>query len=153
MTLGQGGQIIPNQMYEELEALILQRFGEEWTSNKKENRRFLTTMTSVIESSGEMHLIERPELADGRYDFDLWVDFPVADVWDADELAFSIFSQIADDIFLSSRQVEERGVRYRFITGSMDNGHRGSLHLTGPNAMDMVNLYRMKVTQSERYHA
>ncbi|HWV24700.1 MAG TPA: hypothetical protein VNZ58_10965 [Thermomicrobiales bacterium] len=151
--MAQGGQVIPHQLYEELEELIMQRFGEEWSSDKKENRRFLSTMTSVIESSGEMHLIERPECTDGRYDFDLWVEYPVADVWDTDELAFSIFSQIADDIFLSTRQVEERGVRYRFITGSMNSGHRGSLHLTGPNAMDLVNLYRMKITQGERYHA
>lgn len=151
--MGQGGQIIPHKMYEELEALILERFGRDWASNKKENRRFLTTVTSLIETSDEMHLIERPEVKEGRLDFDLWVEYPVADVWDADELAFSIFSQIAEDIFLSSRQVEERGVRYRFITGSMDNGHLGSLHLTGPNAMDLVNLYRMKITQGERYHA
>lgn len=151
--MGQGGQVIPNQLYEEMEALILQRFGDDWANDKKERRRFLTSVTSVIETSTEMHLIEKPEPDEGRIDFDLWVEYPVADVWDADELAFSIFSQIADDIFLSSRQVEERGVRYRFITGSMDNGHLGSLHLTGPNAMDFVNLYRMKITQGERYHA
>lgn len=151
--MGKGGQVIPADLYDELEALILERFGPDWMSDRKENRRFLTSVTSVIESSEDMHLIERPEVGNNPLDFDLWVEFPVADVWDADELAFSIFSQIAEDIFLSTRQVEERGVRYRFITGSMDNGHRGSLHLTGPNAMDLVNLYRMKITQGERYHA
>lgn len=149
----ESGHVTPTHLYDELETLILDRFGENWANDKTETRRFLTTVTSVIQTSDGMHLIEKPEPGEGRLNFDLWVEYPVIDVWDADELAFSVFSEISEDIFLSSRQVEDRGVRYRFITGSMENGHRGSLHLTGPNAMELVNMYRMKITQGQRYHA
>lgn len=147
------GQVVPTRIYEELQALIIERFGAEWTSDSTENKRFLTTMTSVIQLADGMHLIEPPETKDGLVNFDLWVEYPVVDVWDADELAFSVFSQISEDIFLSSRQIEERGVRYRFITGSMEHGHVGSLHLTGPNAMEFVDIYRMRITQGHHYHA
>jgi hypothetical protein len=147
------GQVVPTRIYDELQALVLERFGEEWAKDATEIKRFVTTMTSVIQLAEGMHLIEPPETKDGQVNFDLWVEYPVVDVWDADELAFSVFSQIAEDIFLSSRQVEDRGVRYRFITGSMETGHIGSLHLTGPNAMEFVDVYRMRITQGQHYHA
>ena len=147
------GQVVPTRIYNELQALIVERFGEEWIKDATENKRFVTTMTSVIQLAEGMHLIQPPESRDGHVNFELWVEYPVTDVWDADELAFSVFSEIAEDIFLSSRQVEDRGVRYRFITGSMENGHVGSLHLTGPNAKEFVDVYRMRITQGQHYHA
>lgn len=151
--MANSGQVVPTHIYEELQALMVERFGNEWVSDTAENKRFITTMTSAIQLSDGMHLIEQPETKDGKVNFDLWVEYPVVDVWDADELAFSVFSQIAEDIFLSSRQVEDRGVRYRFITGSMEHGHMGSLHLTGPNAMEFVDVYKMRITQGQHYHA
>ena len=151
--MGNAGQVLPTHIFEELKALMIERFGDEWVNNATENKRFVTELTSAIQLSDGMHLIEKPETKDGQVNFDLWVEYPVMDVWDADELAFGVFSQITEDIFLSSRQVEDRGVRYRFITGSMEHGYIGSLHLTGPNAMEFVDVYRMRITQGQHYHA
>src|SRR5699024_4185170 len=95
----EGGQVIPADLYEEMEALVLERFGEDWERDNKESRRCLTSVTSGLDTSDEMHLIGRPDATSERLDFDLWLDLPVAHVWDTDELAFSIFSQIAEDIF------------------------------------------------------
>lgn len=151
--MGKKGQVLPAHIYDELLALMLERFGAEWATDAQQNRHFRAAMASVIQTTDGMHLIEEPSPADESMDFDLWVDYPVDDVWEADELAFAIFSQVAEDIFLSARQIEEKGVRYRFITGTMENGHQGSLHFTGPHAKDFVDIYRMRITQGHQYHA
>lgn len=151
--MGKKGQVLPAHIYDELLALMLERFGDGWSTDSTQNKHFRSAMASVIHTSDGMHLIEEPSTSDESMDFDLWVDYPVDDVWEADELAFVIFSQVAEDIFLSTRQIEDKGVRYRFITGTMENGHQGSLHFTGPHAKDFVDIYRMRITQGHRYHA
>lgn len=151
--MAKSDQVIPLDVYEELQALILERFGTDWTTNTTENRRFATSLTSLIQVTDGMHLIEPPETRDGQINLDLWVEYPVVDVWDADELAYSVFSRISEDIFLASRQVEDRGVRYRFITGSMEHGHIGSLHLTGPHAKELVDIYHLRSLQGQSFHA
>jgi len=101
--MGQGGQVIPHQLYEELEELILQRFGDEWASDKKENRRFLTTVTSLIETSDEMHLIERPEMKEGRLDFDI----TDASAVDKDQLTEALNELVAEDHPVTERWITE----------------------------------------------
>lgn len=146
-------QTLPGSVYDELLALLLERFGDEWTADAAQNGHFVTAMTSVIQTSDGMHLIGKPETEEGAMDFNLWVEYPVEDVWEADELAFAVFAQVAEDIFLSSRMIEERGVRYRFVTGTIENGHIGSLHFTGPHAKELVDIYRMRITRGQHYHA
>ncbi len=147
------GQVLPAHLYDELLAIVIERFGEGWSTDSTQNKHFMNAMTSVIQTSEGMHLISPPEVEDGRMNFDLWVEYPVDDVWDADELAYAVFSQVAEDIFVSSRQVEEKGVRYRFVTGTMENGHQGSLHFTGPHAKEFADIYRMRITQGHHFHA
>lgn len=146
---------LPVCVYDELLTMLLERYGEDWATDATQNGHFLTAMTSVIQTSDGMHLIGAPETEKekGAMNFNLWVEYPVEDVWEADELAFGVFSQIAEDIFLSTRQIEDRGVRYRFVTGTMENGHVGSLHFTGPHAKEFVDIYRMRVTRGHHYHA
>src|SRR5699024_4505948 len=146
-------QVLPAHLYDELLEIVLERFGEERPTGSTENKRFMTAMSSVIQTSQGMHLITSPEVEDGKMNFDLWVEYPVDDVWEADELAYEVFSQVAEDIFVSTRQVEDKGVRYRFVTGTMENGHQGSLHFTGPHAKEFADIYRMRITQGHRYHA
>lgn len=147
------GQALPSNVYDELVQLVLERFGEGWASDAKQNGHFTTAMASVIQTSDGVHLIGKPEADKGATNFNLWVEHPVEDVWEADELAFSVFAQVAEDIFLSTRQVEERGVRYRFVTGTMENGHMGSLHFMGPHAKELADIYHMRIMQGHHYHA
>jgi hypothetical protein len=146
-------QALPSEVYEEIEALVLERFAEDWASDKTRVNHFLSAMNGIIQSSDGVHLIGKPETGEGGVVFNLWLEFPVEDMWDADDLAFSIFGQVAEDIFIATREIVEGGVRYRFLTGTMENGHRGSLNLTGPHAREFVNLYRMRVTEGRHYHA
>jgi hypothetical protein len=146
-------QALPSEVYEEIEALVMERFAEDWASDKTRVNHFLSAMNGIIQSSDGVHLIGKPETGEDGVVFNLWLEFPVEDMWDADDLAFSIFGQVAEDIFIATREIVEGGVRYRFLTGTMENGHRGSLNLTGPHAREFVNLYRMRVTEGRHYHA
>jgi hypothetical protein len=146
-------QALPSEVYEEIEALVLERFAEDWASDKTRVNHFLSAMNGIIQSSDGVHLIGKPETGEDGVVFNLWLEFPVEDMWDADDLAFSIFGQVAEDIFIATREIVEGGVRYRFLTGTMENGHRGSLNLTGPHAREFVNLYRMRATEGRHYHA
>ena len=147
------GQTLPASVYEDLLSRLLERFGEGWATDPTRNKHFLTSMNSVIQTSEGMHLIGEAETEREVMNFNLWVEHPVEDVWEADELAFAVFAQVAEDIFLSSRQIEERGVRYRFVTGTVESGHIGSLHFTGPHAKELADIYRMRITRGHHYHA
>lgn len=146
-------QALPSEIYDEIEALVIERFEEGWTTDKKNNHNFLSAMNGIIQSSDGVHLIGKPESGDDGMTFNLWLEYPVEDMWDADDLVYSIFGQVAEDIFLATREIVEGGVRYRFLTGTMDNGHRGSVNLKGPHAKEFVNLYRLRVTEGRQYHA
>lgn len=146
-------QALPSEVYDELEAIVLERFAEDWTTDKTRRNHFLSAMNGIIQSSDGVHLIGKPETGDKGITFNLWLEYPVEDLWDADDLAYSIFGQVAEDIFLATREIVEGGVRYRFVTGTMESGHRGSLNLTGPHAREFVNLYRLRVTEGRHYHA
>jgi hypothetical protein len=146
-------QALPSEIYDEIEAMVIERFDDAWMSDKTVHGHFVSAMNGIIQSSDGVHLIGKPESGDGGTTFNLWLEYPVEEMWDADDLAFSIFGQVAEDIFISTREVVEGGVRYRFLTGTMENGHRGSLNLTGPHAKEFVHLYRLRVTEGRLYHA
>ena len=146
-------QALPSEVYEEIEALVIERFAEDWMSDKTRQNHFLSAMNGIIQSSDGVHLIGKPETGKEGITFNLWLEYPVEDMWDADDLAYSIFGQVAEDIFLVTREIVEGGVRYRFLTGTMENGHRGRINLTGPHAREFVNLYRLRVTEGRHYHA
>lgn len=146
-------QALPSEIYDEIEALVMKRFEDDWMANSTVNGHFVSAMNGIIQSSDGVHLIGKPETSDNGMTFNLWLEYPVEEMWDADDLVFSIFGQVAEDIFLSTREIVEGGVRYRFLTGTMENGHRGSLNLTGPHAKEFVHMYRLRVTEGRLYHA
>ena len=146
-------QALPSDVFDEVVELLLERYGDEWIKDSKQNQQFATTASSVVRTAEGMHLIGKPDYEQNSMDFNLWIEHPVEDVWETDELAFAVFAEIAEDIFVASRQIEDHGVRYRFITGTMENGHLGSLHFTGPHARDFVNFYRLRSIRGQHYHA
>src|SRR5688500_5800396 len=109
-------QALPSEVYEEIEALVMERFSEDWMTDKTRQNHFLSAMNGIIQSSDGVHLIGKPETGKEGITFNLWLEYPVEDMWDADDLAYSIFGQVAEDIFLATREIVEGGVPYRFLT-------------------------------------
>lgn len=133
--------------------LLLKRFGDDWIKNKNANKAFAIGMVAVLSDAEGLHLIGEPEVEHFSHDFNLWLDFPIEDLLVADEVAFSIFARFAEEVFVSTRILEDRGVRYRFLTGNLVDGHLGSIHLTGTHAVDFVTMHRLKMVKGLHYNA
>lgn len=144
---------LPEEAFDEVVASVIDRFGPSWTSDAAVNIAFVRGATGVLHDADGLHLIGEPEREDGALHFNVWVDVPVDDLMVADDLAFGIFARLAGELFLSARVIEERGVRYRFLTGSGLHGHVGSIHLIGPHAAAFVATHRLKWMNSSRFNA
>lgn len=139
--------------FSEVVDLLLKRFGEDWIRNTSANKAFSIGAVSILNDADGLHLIGEPEVEHFSHDFNIWLDFPIDDLMVADDVAFSIFARFAEDIFLSTRILEDHGVRYRFITGNVLDGHLGSIHLTGTHAVEFVNMHRLKMVKGLHYNA
>lgn len=144
---------LPEQAFDDVVAVLLDRFGEAWITNPKANRAFAQGAAALLRDVEGIHLIGEPELEQHTLHFNIWIDFPVEDVLVADDVAFGIFARIAEDIFLMARIFEDRGLRYRFLTGTGLEGHMGSIHLTGPHAAEFVSLHRLRMIKGLQYNA
>jgi hypothetical protein len=116
--------------FDDVVKTLLKSFGEDWITNKAANRAFMVGTVSLLREADGIHLIGEPEVEHHSHDFNVWLDFAVDDLMVADDVAYSIFARFAEDIFVSTRILEDRGVRYRFLTGNVIDGHLGSIHLT-----------------------
>jgi hypothetical protein len=144
---------VPETVFDRIVATLHDVYGEGWSGDATENKNFAVGAQSVFHDADGIHLIGEPELEHGQMNFNLWIDTPVDDVLAADEIAFGLFAELADDLFVCSRQIEDRGIRYRFVTGNGNDGHLGSIHFVGPNAVAFVNLHRLRAGRSAEYHA
>jgi len=144
---------LPEQAFNDIVKTLLKHFGEKWTANPRANKSFVQGTVALLRDAEGLHLIGEPEMEHHAFDFDVWIDFPVDDLMVADDVAFSLFAGIAEDIFLSTRSFEDSGVRYRFVTGNVLDGHLGSFHLTGPHALDFVTMHRMRVSKGLLFNA
>ena len=144
---------LPGPVFDRIVETLKAYYGESWTENRVENRNFALGAQAAFNEAESVHLIGDPEFEKGQIHFNLWIDTVMTDVLAADELAYALFAALADDIFACSREIEDRGVRYRFITGNGKDGHLGSIHFTGPNAIDFVNMYRIRGGRGVAYNA
>ena len=141
------------EVFEELVQALLNRFGDEWITNDSANRAFMAGTASLLREADGLHLIGEPDVEHNSHDFNIWLDFAIDDLMVADDVAFSIFAHVAEDIFVSTRVMEDQGVRYRFITGNMLDGHLGSIHLTGTHAVEFVNMHLLKTAKGLHFNA
>jgi hypothetical protein len=144
---------LPEQAFNDIVKTLLKHFGDQWIGDSKANNSFVQGTVALLRDAEGLHLIGEPGMEQNAFDFDVWIDFPVDDLMVADDVAFSLFSGIAEDIFLSTRIFEDRGVRYRFVTGNVLDGHLGSFHLTGPHALDFVTMHRMRLSKGLLFNA
>jgi len=144
---------LPEQAFDDLVTVLLDRFGEGWIADAKANMAFATGAAALLRETDGIHLIGEPERDRHALHFNVWVDFPVEDLIVADDVAFGVFGRFAEDIFLSARVLEDSGLRYRFLTGTGRDGHLGSIHLTGPHAAEFVTMHRLRMARGMRYNA
>lgn len=144
---------LPEQAFDDLVTLLLERFGQAWISDSRANSAFAAGAAALLRDTDGIHLIGEPERDKHALHFNVWVDFPVEDLIVADEVAFGVFGRFAEDIFLSTRVFEDSGLRYRFLTGTGLDGHLGSILLTGPHAADFVTMHRLRMIKGTRYNA
>jgi hypothetical protein len=144
---------VSGSIFDRMVAVFREEYGDDWLGNQTENRNFSAGAESVFHHADGVHMIGETEVEHGQMNFNLWIDYPVDDVLGADELAFRLFAELADDVFVCAREIEERGIRYRFVTGNGKDGHLGSLFFVGPNAIDFVNLHRLRSGRGIDYHA
>lgn len=140
-------------VFKEIVELMLKRFGEGWIENKTANRAFAAGTASLLRDADGIHLIGEPEVEHFSHDFNVWLDFPIDDLMVADDVAYSIFARFAEEIFVSTRVLEDHGVRYKFLTGNVLDGHLGSINLTGTHAVEFVNMHRLKMVKGLHYNA
>jgi len=153
MALTGGRPSLPEQAFDDVVEYLLKRFGDAWISDVRANQAFARGTAALLREAEGLHLIGEPKLDDNTLHFNVWIDFPVEDVIVADDVAFGIFARLAADIFLSTRVFEDRGLRYRFLTGTGLGGHLGSIHLTGPHAAEFVSMHRLRMTEGSQYNA
>lgn len=144
---------LSERTFDRLVETLLDAFGEDWIKNSTANQHFQRGAVSLLQDADGVHLIGDPQYEHHSQDFNLWVDFPVEDLLAADELAFSLFAHLSEDIFVATRIFEEKGVRYRFITGTEEDGHLGSLNLTGTHAIEFLNIHRLRMARGLQYSA
>lgn len=144
---------LPEQAFDDVVAVMLDRFGKAWITDAKANSAFARGAAALLRDADGIHLIGQPEIEDHTLHFNIWLDFPVENVIVADEVVFGIFARLAEDIFLSARVFEDKGLRYRFLTGTGLDGHMGSIHLTGPHASEFVAMHRLRMIKGLQYNA
>lgn len=149
----EGRSSLPERAFDDVVDFLLKRFGDAWISDVRANQAFARGTAAILREAEGLHLIGEPERDDHTLHFNVWIDFPVEDVIVADDVAFSLFARLAEDIFLSARVFEDRGLRYRFLTGTELGGHLGSIHLTGPHAAEFVTMHRLRMIEGSQYNA
>lgn len=135
-----------------LEALI-GRYGQGWAEDVDANIRFAMEAERLVADLPDAHLVGEPELEEHSLTMQFWVDRPIPDLMNADQVAFDIFARISVEIFYSERQFIEGAVVYAFVTGTSRHGHSGAVILVGPHAAEFSERFRHRLVGGPRYHA
>jgi hypothetical protein len=138
-----------NSMVEAMTA----RYGEDWLRDTDANERFAAESKVMLEDLEDVHLIGDPELEDDMVQLTVWVDGQIADLYDADQIAYEVFARISEEMFFTERVVRTRELEYPFVTGSSRHGHRGVLTLAGPHAAEFAQRHHLRTVGSAHFHA
>lgn len=140
-------------MLDDIVRLLCERYGEEWTSDEDANIRFSIEAEFLLRGVEGAHLMGEPSLDDGATTLTIWVDYPLPDLMITDELAFEILGRLSEDVFFCERQIDARSVRYRFVTGTVRQGHIGTLVLAGPHASAFAAAVYQRTASGSRFQA
>lgn len=140
-------------MLDDILEVLHARYGQGWSEDVDANIRFAMEAERMVADLADAHLIGEPELDEHTLTMQFWVDRPIPDLMEADQVAFEIFSRISVEIFYAERQFIEGAVVYSFVTGSSRHGHSGAVVLVGPHAAEFSERFRRRLVGAPRYHA
>ncbi|MGI8477412.1 MAG: hypothetical protein ACR2OO_13730 [Thermomicrobiales bacterium] len=140
-------------MVDDFVDLMKGRFGDRWSIDDAANVRFSIEVGQVLRDLDGVHLIGGPELDSGRIVLNVWVDFPIPDLMEADQVAYDIFGRISEEICFAERRFERASVTYPFVTGSDRHGHVGTLVLSGPHAADFADRHQLRTVGDVLFQA
>jgi len=140
-------------MVDDIVKLLVERYGDLWTSDEEANLRFTLEAEHVLGHLEGVHLIGDADVEDGKITLNVWVDEPIYDLMGADQLAYDIFGRLSEEIFYAERMFDDKGIRYPFVTGSLRHGHVGQLLLQGPHAAEFADRHQLRIRGDVRFHA
>lgn len=146
-------QLKPAMLFTLVHDLIRERLGDDWSAASPAGEEFMTILAINAQSLDGVHLVGDPRLADDEVRLTLWIDFPVVDLGDVDEVAFELFGRVSPELLLSTRSIGEQTMEYRFLAGSLESGHVGVLELVGPYVAEFARLRTLRHNDRRHFHA
>lgn len=143
----------PAALFGLMRDLVKERLGEDWPAASPSVEEFLALLAINAQSLDGVHLAGEPSFDDGAIRLTLWIDFPVIELGDLDEVAFELFGRVSPELLFSERSVGERTIVYRFLAGSLESGYIGKLELIGPYVAEFARLHGLHGPHQRRYDA
>ena len=141
-------------MLDDILGALIARYGQGWAEDVDANIRFAMEAERLVADLRRMRTCsENPNWRSITLTLQFWVDRPIPDLMNADQVAFDIFARISVEIFYSERQFIEGAVVYSFVTGTSRHGHSGAVVLVGPHAAEFSERFRRRLVGGPRYHA
>lgn len=134
-------------------AVLRSQFGDDWDKDSVANNRYQIEVSILAMDVEGAHLVTEPDLDEHQLEISLWLDFAIEDLLHLDDLAYEVFGRISKDLFYAERRIVGKTIRYPFVTGTAQHGHRGVLVLTGPHAADFVSRQHLKSVGPTIYQA
>lgn len=143
----------PAALFRFMRDFVRERLGEGWSASSPAVKTFMALLAINAQTIDGVHLTGEPSLNDGVIHLTLWIDFPVIEFADLDEVVFELFGRVSPELLLSARSIEERSLVYRFLAGSLESGHTGEMELIGPYVAEFARLHGLHSPQWRRYDA
>lgn len=143
----------PAALFNVMRDLVRERLGEGWKAGSPSLEAFMALLAINAQTLDGVHLMGEPALEDGVIHLTLWIDYPVVELADFDEIAFELFGRVSPELLLSARSVDERTIVYRFLAGTVEYGHAGELELVGPFVAEFARLHGLRGDPRRRYDA
>lgn len=146
-------QLKPAALFSLMHDLVKERLGESWSAGSPSIEEFTAVLAINAQTLDGVHLAGEPALHDGVVHLTLWIDVPVIELGDIDEIAFELFGRVSPELLLSARSIDERTIVYRFLAGNVESGHVGELELIGPYVGEFARLHGLHQPHRRRYEA
>lgn len=143
----------PAALFGAMRDLVRERLGEGWTAASPSIEAFTALLAINAQTLEGVHLVGEPSVVDGVIHLTLWIDYPVTELADFDEVAFELFGRVSPELLLSARSVDEQTIVYRFLAGNVEFGHAGELELVGPFVAEYARLHGLRGNPRRRYDA
>jgi hypothetical protein len=140
-------------MLSEIVARLRETFGEAWGNDRALDLEFAEQMAAALGDIDGIHLAGLPERDGDRLLFRCWIDEPLGDLIEADQLALAVLAMVCGELLFTERRFVATELVYDFATGSAEEGHIGALEFAGPHAAEFIERFRQRTAGSATYQA